>query len=354
MKNSRVGIALLTFILVLCSNSMVLAYDYDEDRIPNAGVFSCTTCHPSGGYSLNSFGSRYRSAGRQWTTALAQADADNDGFTNGQELQDPNGTWTVGQPDPGNPSDVTNPGNASSHPPYPTSTPTGTPTTTPTPAPTATPTMTPTLTPSPAPTATPTPSNTPTPTPTSPPGSPTYTPLPTGTPTPTPTMTPTATATPTSTPTNTPTYTGTPTMTHVPTDTPQPTATWTDLPTTTPKPCDRTGVIILMPSNYYQSGDTFKLDVQICYLEETPVSLPLFVVLNVYGDYFFAPDFSRTLAYYDVSIEPGLMIMEIIPAFPWPNNAGEAVGITWFAALTNPGMTDLVGEMDLATFGWGY
>ncbi len=46
---------------------------------------------------------------KTWTTALANQDSDGDGFTNGEELQDPTGTWAMGQSDPGNVFFVSNP-----------------------------------------------------------------------------------------------------------------------------------------------------------------------------------------------------------------------------------------------------
>ena len=45
-----------------------------------------------------------------WGAALAVIDSDGDGFSNGEELQDPDGAWQNGQPAPGDPSLVTNPG----------------------------------------------------------------------------------------------------------------------------------------------------------------------------------------------------------------------------------------------------
>lgn len=109
-----------------------------------------------------------------------------------------------------------------------------------------------------------------------------------------------------------------------------------------------------MPSDYYRPGDPFRLDVRICCADDTePVSLPLFVVLNVYGEYFFAPSYTRDIGFFNVDVRPGMQLVVIIQEFPWPENAGEGVGITWFAAMTNPPMTDLFGEMDMATFGWG-
>ena len=51
-----------------------------------------------------------------WGAALAATDSDEDGFTNGEELQDPNGAWRPGDPALGNSALVTSPGNASSKP----------------------------------------------------------------------------------------------------------------------------------------------------------------------------------------------------------------------------------------------
>ncbi|XP_056005789.1 temptin-like [Ostrea edulis] len=44
----------------------------------------------------NPFGRAFSAGGHTWTTALCQADSDGDGRSNGEELGDPNCTWTVG------------------------------------------------------------------------------------------------------------------------------------------------------------------------------------------------------------------------------------------------------------------
>jgi len=43
-------------------------------------------------------------------------DSDGDGFTNGQELQDPDGAWKVNEANPGDPTKVTRPGDKNSVP----------------------------------------------------------------------------------------------------------------------------------------------------------------------------------------------------------------------------------------------
>lgn len=94
-------------------------------QIPNGAVFGCANCHDGvarWGGPLNAFGQEIEKdflspAGVViWGPELAALDADNDGATNGEELGDPEGTWEKGEPDPGNPETVTNPGDPTSRP----------------------------------------------------------------------------------------------------------------------------------------------------------------------------------------------------------------------------------------------
>ncbi|MCZ6632882.1 MAG: putative Ig domain-containing protein [bacterium] len=87
--------------------------------LPNGNVNSCANCHvdPDGGGPRNAFGqaveSRVSPNGLEafWGPALAALDSDGDGFTNGQELGDPNGTGTATLG-----AQVTNPGDRNSVP----------------------------------------------------------------------------------------------------------------------------------------------------------------------------------------------------------------------------------------------
>jgi hypothetical protein len=93
------------------------------EQIPNGTKKQCLNCHVSelGGY-LNVFGQEVYSNHLSvqnalgnviWSEELAALDSDGDGFTNGEELLDPNGTWRIGQPDPGDPANLGNPGDPS-------------------------------------------------------------------------------------------------------------------------------------------------------------------------------------------------------------------------------------------------
>ena len=87
-------------------------------QVPHGPTFSCRTCHlnPSGG-AVNSFGFdvslRLVNGNADWP-ALCDLDSDQDGFSNGEELGDPECTWRVGSPAPS--VSPTEPGDASSFP----------------------------------------------------------------------------------------------------------------------------------------------------------------------------------------------------------------------------------------------
>lgn len=91
-------------------------------QVPNGSKYQCLTCHTSSsGGSRNAFGlevqMNFLQSGRVvWGEALAALDSDGDGFSNGEELLDPNGTWTSGNQSPGNSEDVGNPGDPTSRP----------------------------------------------------------------------------------------------------------------------------------------------------------------------------------------------------------------------------------------------
>ncbi|MGB4097877.1 MAG: cohesin domain-containing protein, partial [bacterium] len=284
--------------------------------------------------------------------------------------------------------------------------PTATPTFTPVP-PTATPTFTPvpptatpTRTPVP-PTATPTftpvpPTATPTRTPVPPTQTPTFTPFPTSTPvpdTPTPyptytpmpdTPTPEPTSTPTSEPTNTPEPSVTPTVTPTgvpptatptaipPTATPTgvpPTATPTGVPPTvtpTPEPDTPTptatpsirplGAYLEMPADYYYRGNA-------CYVKTTVandsteqyIDVPLFVLLDCYGMFFWWPSWSNDIDYILIDIEP--MTEKdywVVEPFIWPDVDSAASNIWFYAVMTDRKVTEVFGLYDTFEFGWGW
>ncbi len=127
MKKFLIGTTFMVFFAL--TYTTVLSRGFRANEIPNGGKNNCANCHvnSAGGGQRNSFGmaigtnflSEAGSAGHvQWGPELANLDSDGDGFTNGEELQDPTGSWKVGDPLPGDSNLVTNPGDPASHPAY--------------------------------------------------------------------------------------------------------------------------------------------------------------------------------------------------------------------------------------------
>ncbi len=164
---------------------------------------------------------------------------------------------------------------------------------------------------------------------------------------------PPGTDTPTPPPTSTPTFgpTSTPTSPDNPTATP----TMPDEPTVTPTPseCIELGVKIEMPAAEYGPGDDCYMNIVICNPHDQEYQgVPVFVLLDVYGEYFFGPSFSQDLDYMTRTIVSGVEVVEILPMFDWPEGAGAADNIKFVSAMTNPQITQLFGTLDTFTFGW--
>ena len=116
---SCVVVSCLTFVSIES-----FSRSFRPSQMPNGSVVNCAACHISqfGGGARTPFGqdvfARVSPGQRTvfWGPELAAIDSDGDGFTNGEELGDPNGTWVEGDPAPGDSSLVTNPGDPDSKP----------------------------------------------------------------------------------------------------------------------------------------------------------------------------------------------------------------------------------------------
>ena len=94
------------------------ARNFRVSQVPHGNTFSCRTCHlGAGGGAVNSFGYdvnlRLVDGNADWP-ALCALDSDEDGYTNAEELGDPDCTWREGDPAPN--VSPTAPGDAASFP----------------------------------------------------------------------------------------------------------------------------------------------------------------------------------------------------------------------------------------------
>eukprot|EP00756_Hemistasia_phaeocysticola_P059786 Hpha_TRINITY_DN36725_c0_g1::TRINITY_DN36725_c0_g1_i1::g.142135::m.142135 len=87
----------------LCAASLpvfTLAIPSYTTLVPNARMVPAVTCigsvNAAGGGGSNPFGAAFVQGGRTWSRELCMADSDGDGYTNGQELGDPQCVWSPG------------------------------------------------------------------------------------------------------------------------------------------------------------------------------------------------------------------------------------------------------------------
>lgn len=112
-------------------------------------------------------------------------------------------------------------------------------------------------------------------------------------------------------------------------------------------------VSIKMPSAMFHPGDACGLDIDI---ENTGSGIYresfLIVVLDVFGEVFFWPSWGSDLDYAPVSIPSGSSSEEILPAFSWPEDTGEADGLFFHTGILTAGSMELLSNIDSYEFGW--
>jgi parallel beta-helix repeat protein len=109
---------------------------------------------------------------------------------------------------------------------------------------------------------------------------------------------------------------------------------------------------IEMPSHDFYQGDAFSCHVTVWNsTDQNLYGHPLFVILDILDQFYFAPSFSE-LDYYLPDLPPGMTFIDIVQEFAWstPDGGAEMEGVLWYASLVNPEMTALFGHMDVFEF----
>lgn len=115
------------------------------------------------------------------------------------------------------------------------------------------------------------------------------------------------------------------------------------------------GVSIWMPSRRFSPGETFSMHLNIMNPWEPLLQTPVFVVLECTGAFWCAPgwtDLFSEMDYFTLDIPVGSSRLEVVPPMPWPEIQGSMDGLCIYAAMTDPSMTEILGNLDLWYFGY--
>jgi hypothetical protein len=119
--------------------------------------------------------------------------------------------------------------------------------------------------------------------------------------------------------------------------------------------CSGFGIMLYMPSHTFTQGSPCSLTAILCNPGPELTQYPVFVLLEVYGKYWCAPSFisiDTSIDYYTLNIAPGRMEIGVIPEFIWPDVEGAASGLHFYAAITNPQISELVSNIAEWEFGY--
>ncbi|HPQ39833.1 MAG TPA: hypothetical protein PLV45_05610 [bacterium] len=108
---------------------------------------------------------------------------------------------------------------------------------------------------------------------------------------------------------------------------------------------------LVLNQDHYTGGDTFRLVLRHSNTGGSTI-VDKYILLDVYGMYWYWPGWSETLDFSQDSISSGYT-EDVIFDFSWPSGVGEAHDLRFWSALLEPGTANLVGPWDYVTFGYG-
>ncbi len=113
------------------------------------------------------------------------------------------------------------------------------------------------------------------------------------------------------------------------------------------------GVQLFLSKHYFNHGDHYNFQADLIYNgTETLHDQVLFIILNVFGSFFWYPSWSNILDYQQFDLDPGVETMTVI-AFDFPEVYEFVTDIYFYAAILNQDMDSVVGQWDWVCFGWG-
>jgi hypothetical protein len=110
-------------------------------------------------------------------------------------------------------------------------------------------------------------------------------------------------------------------------------------------------VELMLNAEIYRAGDRFLLVLGIGNGGPSVLG-DLFIILDVYGEYWFWPSWTQRLdydrRYFDGETYEEMAILD----FTWPAGVGSAAGLRFWSAITETGGTTLLSNVDFVEFGY--
>jgi len=112
------------------------------------------------------------------------------------------------------------------------------------------------------------------------------------------------------------------------------------------------GVHLLMPSHMFGSGDPCFLLASVVNPGSQNIDFPLFVLLEISNNYWFAPSWRKQMDYYRYEYAPGPTEIYVIPKFYWPQGIAPMNNVRFWAFLADHELSRTIGDVSLWEFGW--
>jgi len=120
----------------------------------------------------------------------------------------------------------------------------------------------------------------------------------------------------------------------------------------TPTPTPDLGIDLDLSEDLFHGGDIFLLHAYISNPgPDVLIDQPFVILLDVYGAYFWFPEWLEGFSFKSLDLEIGMIVLEILN-FTWPNVSGNAGDIHFYGALLTHDFSEILGAWDRVTFGW--
>jgi hypothetical protein len=106
---------------------------------------------------------------------------------------------------------------------------------------------------------------------------------------------------------------------------------------------------LVLNQSVFHSDDSFDLELHL--YSSGDVTGDVFVILDVYGMYWFWPDWTNDVSYKTMTPAAGLSVEPILQ-FTWPQVEGSASGLRFWTAALQSGTVNLISDVDKVEFGY--